>query len=209
MKKSFFNKVTGGKGRAFSTKRGYTLLFAVLTATVVLGVAVFIVDVSRKQYELSVAARNSIYSFYAADSAIECVISGVNWTNSGGFASTTGGTLACGGGTVNLALVSPVSINPSTIVYDAADNPQNTKRQQSGYVSLSFAGNGATIKQCALITVTTGWDKAVGGKPITIVDARGYNLCTTNPNTGASTGPDTTNPATVERALRLVQHGVW
>lgn len=55
-----------------NTNRGYTLLFAILTATLVLGVAVFITSVSKKQYELSVTARDSIYAFYAADSAIEC-----------------------------------------------------------------------------------------------------------------------------------------
>ena len=52
---------------------GYTLLFAVLIASLVLGVATFILGVAHKQYVLSSTARNSSYAFYAADSGIECM----------------------------------------------------------------------------------------------------------------------------------------
>src|ERR1035437_2933646 len=53
-------------------QNGYTLLFAVLTASLVLSVAVFILSVSRGQYLLASTARESTYAIYAADSGLEC-----------------------------------------------------------------------------------------------------------------------------------------
>lgn len=180
-------------------KGGYTLLFSVLTATLVLGVAVFIVDLSRKQHELAVSARNSIYSFYAADSGIECVINPANWTNPGGFASTTGGTLKCGTGTVTLTAVGSPIISPAGIITGGGQTPV---RQQTGYVSLSFNNGSVTTSACALLTFTTGTSPS-NGQPMTIIDARGYNLCSAGPV------PNILNTGTVERALRLIQTGVW
>lgn len=180
-----------------SCRGGYTLLFAVLTATLVLGVAVFIVDVARKQHELSVAARNSIYSFYAADSLIECAVSAVNW-QSPGFSSTTPSTLDCGSGTGALELVPDASISmPASLIAAPL-------KQQTGYVSLNFNTGSETLKSCGQLTITTGKDPS-SGEPMTIMDARGYNLCVST----SPTAPDVSNPSTVERALRLIQSGIW
>jgi hypothetical protein len=184
-----------------SPQGGYTLLFSVLTATLVLGVAVFIVGVTEKQYELSVQARNSIYSFFAADSGIECAVNAANWTNSGGFASTTGGTLVCAGGTATFSAVTPVVITPSSILTGDTNNPV---RQQQGTVSLSFNNGTVTSRGCATITLTTGRDPA-SNQPTTVIDARGYNTCTST----TPPAPEGTNSGTVERALRLIQSGVW
>ena len=186
--------------KRIQTNRGYTLLFAVLTATLVLGVAVFIVGVTRKQYELSVQARNSIFALFAADSGIECAVNPGNWSNSGGFASTTGGTLRCGPGTVVLTQNGTVLLSPSNTLVDGTTG--NQRRQWQGTVSLSYNNGSATTKGCALIVLTTGIDPT-SGQPATVIDARGYNICTSAP------APDTTNAGTVERALRLVQTGVW
>lgn len=187
---------------SYGTNRGYTLLFAVLTATLVLGVAVFIVSVTRKQYELSVQARNSISSFYAADSGIECAVNPDSWAVGGGFASTTGGTLYCGLGSVTFAQVSPVVLMPSNTLTDGSTG--NQRRQWQGTARLYYMSGGSPVtKGCAVITITTGIDPTTS-QPATVIDSRGYNLCTSSP-----LAPDTTNVATVERALRLVQTGVW
>ena len=182
------------------TQGGYTLLFAVLTATLVLGVAAFIVGLSQKQYQLSVSARNSIYSFYAADSGIECAVNQGNWTNTGGFASTTGGSLSCGSGSVTLAAVGAPAVSPAGIVTGTAQNPIH---QWTGYIPLTWTDGTTAMHECVSVTYTTGTDP-VSGKPMTIIDSRGYNLCTTG-----AVGPDTSNVATTERAIRLVQNGVW
>ena len=55
-----------------SQNRGYTLLFATLTAAVVLSVAIFITSVARKQYILASTARDSMFAIYNADSGLEC-----------------------------------------------------------------------------------------------------------------------------------------
>lgn len=180
---------------------GYTLLFSVLTATLVLGVAVFIVDLTRKQHELAVSARNSIYAFYAADGGIECAVSTSNW-QSPGFASTTGGTLNCGGDVdgVVLAQSGCPQVYPASLI---GGTPTNPIRQWCGYVSMKFPNTGTPATNgCAQVIITTGQDITTS-QPKTIIDSRGYNLCTSAP------APDTAKTDTVERALRLIQTGVW
>ncbi len=159
--------------------RGYTLLFAVITAALVLGVAVFILSVSKKQYALSVAARDSMYALYAADSGMECAIAT-------GLA-TSSAMISCNSSTpVPLAFAGPQSLNTSTwpnaVVYAASnvvlDLPDNT---------------------CALVTIYDGYyvDPADGfTKHKTIIESRGYNFC------DAGVGPKESS-RTVERALRL------
>lgn len=184
------------------TNGGYTLLFAVLTAAVVLGVAVFIVDVTKKQYELSVAARNSIYAFYASDSGIECAVNPTNWGSSG-FSSTTGGTLSCSGVSTNLVNTGCGAV-PAGIVADPVDPTGNAVRQWCAYMPLSYTADGVTTRPCAQVIITTGANSLSSNAKTTIIDARGYNACTTG-----TVGPDVNNSATVERALRLTQSGVW
>jgi hypothetical protein len=186
-----------------SDRRGYTLLFAVLTAALALGVAVFIMDVTRKQYELAVASRNSIYSFYAADSGIECAVNASNWTTA--FSSTTGGTLSCDGAQAALSSVSSPQISPSGLVVADPGNPSgNPIRQWIVSIPLTYTVNSLTIRECAAITFTTGWSTS-NSQAITVTDSRGYNLCTS----AVPPVPNSTNPETVERALRLSQIGLW
>jgi hypothetical protein len=186
-----------------SKRRGYTLLFAVLTAALALGVAVFIMEVTRKQYELAVSSRNSTYSFYAADSGIECAVSPNNWTTA--FASTTGGTLSCDGASANLSSVSSPQISPSGLVVADPGNPSgNPLRQWTVFIPLTYTVNSLTIRECASITITTGWSTS-NSQSITVTDSRGYNICTS----AVPPAPNSTNPETVERALRLSQIGLW
>lgn len=57
-----------------STKRGFTLLIAIILATVSLVVGLALADVAYKQVILSSAARHSQVAFYNADSAMECAL---------------------------------------------------------------------------------------------------------------------------------------
>jgi Tfp pilus assembly protein PilX len=73
-------------------QRGFTLLIAVILATVSLAVGLALADIAYKQVLLSSTARNSQVAFYRADSALECALyydqqigaftSGVNYTGS-------------------------------------------------------------------------------------------------------------------------------
>lgn len=73
--------------------RGYTLLFSVIVASVVLAIAAFILSVSRKQFLLSSVWRDSTTAIYAADSGAQCATQAYQ---QGKFDDlTTAGTFPC------------------------------------------------------------------------------------------------------------------
>lgn len=169
-------------------KRGYTLLFAVITAALVLGVAVFILSVSKKQYALSVAARDSMYSLYAADSAMECVAATDIAT--GTPSSPRSIAIQCNGRQNNPAVpfTGPISSGLDPVVW-----PQNNLvAYQASEIPVVLDND-----TCALVTITDGYYS--DGSTLqhkTVVDLRGYNYCDEN-------GRPISSSRTVERALRL------
>ena len=54
--------------------RGITLLVAIIVTTVILSVALALLDVSYKQQLLASTSKQSQYSFYNADTAMECAL---------------------------------------------------------------------------------------------------------------------------------------
>jgi uncharacterized protein (UPF0333 family) len=60
--------------KLFKNRNGYTLLFAVIVSAVVLSVGISILNISKKEFLLASAARESVSAFYAADSGLECAI---------------------------------------------------------------------------------------------------------------------------------------
>lgn len=54
--------------------RGFTLLIAIILASVALAIGLALADVAYKQVVLSSTARNSQVAFYRADSAMECAL---------------------------------------------------------------------------------------------------------------------------------------
>ncbi len=165
--------------------RGYTLLFAVITSAVVLGVAVFIVTISKKQYALSVTARDSMYALYAADSAMECASVADLATTTGSNAPATVVLHCNNADSAGVAFGGPIS-NP-----DATTWPSGFGLYQAPDILVVL--NDGT---CAKVTITDGYyiDGTVT-KHKTVVDSRGYNYCD-------GSGPKTSS-RTVERALRL------
>jgi hypothetical protein len=166
-----------------SRQRGYTLLFAVLVAALVLGVAVFILEISTKQYELSASARDSMYSYYAADSGIECVS-----LNNGVYSTTTPlASMTCG--------------KSSSVPIHWTSNSARYTDESGNYSELQFNldfGQGSSFNAadtCADVTIDEYY--TTDGTYHDIVQSRGYNHCS------SSLGPDTANPNTVERALQL------
>lgn len=57
-----------------TTPRGFTLLIAILLATVAVTLGVSLLDISYKQLILASTAKQSQFGFYAADSAMECAL---------------------------------------------------------------------------------------------------------------------------------------
>ena len=181
--------------------RGYTLLFASLTAALVLGVAVFILSVSRRQFLLSANARNSMYAIYAADSGIECsALRNSDLSDSGTYNLISSTTLqgppgssfnmSCAGKNVKMDIVT----DPSKII-----NTNNFFTSDiSQAVGFLYAG-GLT---CAELRISTGKYGTADNESAKVFESRGYNLCKEDPITKLWS-PDTSSPSLVERALRL------
>ena len=167
----------------YSYQKGYTLLFAVIIASMVLGVAVFILSVSKKQYALAIVARDSMYAFYAADSGIECM-SLVEAT------STVNTTVNCGGESVTINSTDFVN----TVSYPGFHNSPNPKSLNAQKVIPLGEG------RCATIMIIIGKDAATPTENKTVIESRGYNQCKAD-----DTGP-VQSTRTVERALRLTQY---
>lgn len=55
-------------------KAGFTLLFAGLTASLILAISLSILSISIKESQLSGVAKESQLAFYAADTGVECVL---------------------------------------------------------------------------------------------------------------------------------------
>ncbi|MEK7602014.1 MAG: hypothetical protein AAB472_00795 [Patescibacteria group bacterium] len=55
-------------------QRGVTLLIAVILSSVIVSVALALLDISYKQQLLASTAKQSQYAFYAADSVMECAL---------------------------------------------------------------------------------------------------------------------------------------
>ena len=175
-----------------SSKRGYTLLFAVLTASLVLSVAAFIVGVARKQYILSSAARDSLYALYAADTGMGCIMG--NWNF-----STTSPTMTCNGSNISFSFTPlqssdtrPDGFNGGTI--HSTDFPGNPVAVAQIPIVLNQIVVGQNV--CVRFQIWSGQDP--NNNMRMVVEARGYNMCD-------SSGIPLNNPRTVERAIKLVQ----
>ncbi|MES2216747.1 MAG: hypothetical protein V4481_05655 [Patescibacteria group bacterium] len=199
-------------------KRGYTLLFAVLIASLVLGVAVFILSISRKQYILSATARESLYAMYASDSGIECGALDAN-RSEWGDAIEAGQTVpfSCAG-TSQLVTFSTHSSYPyfdvnndSHSLYVDSNGVPHPEAVEGDFrlVFREYSTGSPTgkITTCALMSII-GYTIDPGGpdeRNRTIIQSRGYNVCKARGAGAATTyGPDTSSPRTVERARQLI-----
>ena len=140
------------------------------------------------------AARESTYAIYAADSGIECAASAV----SGAEVSTTTPAaidMPCFG-SAERALSIPALSGPSG---GSNINGLYAAYQSSVYVNLGDS-------RCAEITLTKGMSGSGGtGDSVVQIESRGYNFCLGG---ATPTGPDTSNPKIVERAIRLTLTGM-
>lgn len=153
--------------------KGFTLLIAIVTTSLLLIVSFVVVNIALKQLVLANAAKESQYAFYNADSGTECA---VYWDLQG---STTGApsefdlsdtipphSIVCNGQpaiTTSSQTVNTTPLQHSIIGgTDAATNPDGAG---TSIFELDF------VKGCAIVRVI----KAGG---LTTIDSRGYNDCT-------------------------------
>ena len=57
-----------------NNKNGFTLFYAMLVSSVLLAIGLSIFNIVLKDFRLSAAARDSHFSFYSADSGVECAL---------------------------------------------------------------------------------------------------------------------------------------
>jgi hypothetical protein len=174
-------------------KRGYVLLFSVLTAAMVLGVAAFIVSMARKQFILSTTARESLISFYNADSAMNCIEN--SWDH-----SMTDTSIICNNIPVNLD--SNLDFRPNidlpsgSTAFSESNFIQRGVYKAAGWIP--FASNGGCARFYIWIGLTDSTENPSSpkyGQIKTVIETLGYNNCTGNAPTQSS--------RTVERAIRI------
>jgi Tfp pilus assembly protein PilX len=173
-------------------QKGYTLLFAVLVTSIVLGVSISILSISRKEFILSASARESQFAFYAADSGLECAA--YHDLDSGLLSfdgtSTEQFSITCGEQTT---LVTPT--------YTGDENQPSAAHYEFNLLI-------GTNLSCAIVTVDKGYTYEtvpVGDQTIvttsatTTILSKGYNIGW-NTTESSCTASSTKK---VERALRL------
>lgn len=172
--------------------RGYTLLFAVIVSVLVLSIAAFILSVSRKQAILSSSARDSVYAFYAADSALECAVENMSVLSD---PNAPGGLISCGGS------------SNVTYTHSGGGNVATSTFYMPTGAAIVANGTQSGASSCASTTVA--YNKVdghynggtyVATSTTVIVIARGYNIGWTGANCSY------TGPRKVERALEYVQY---
>ncbi len=173
--KNFFKKIKKSKG--------FALLFAVLTASLLLSIGLSIFSLTIKEISLSSYSRESQFSFYAADSGAECAL---YWDLKGNFGAIFSTSTTYGG-------VVPYQITCSNALINLYQGAKDTYDSTTTFNMLLNDTNSSQI-YCAAVTVAKT-DSNHDGLSDTVIDSRGYNVC------NLSGVPVWGNPNLVERAL--------
>jgi hypothetical protein len=146
--------------------RGFTLLLAVLVSSVLIALGSAIYDIVSKEIVLSAAGRESQFSFFAADTGIECALYH-DLKNNLFATSSVATTVTCGGSTVN---IDQPRTHTNVGVNDPADITDETLITR---FSFPIGGTLQTLP-CASITVTRKYYPTR-----TTIESAGYNTCVT------------------------------
>jgi Tfp pilus assembly protein PilX len=166
---------TDNMNHSTNTKKGYTLLFAILLTSIILSVSISILNISQKEVILSSSSRDSQIALYAADSALECA---QYFDTIGKFSTSTPTvqSISCNGVAVH------------NVVYSLSQSGNN-RTWTSDTIGPFKIKDTPEDEPCASIQIIK---QGITNDPITsIISVRGYNTC------------DNTNPKRVERALRV------
>jgi hypothetical protein len=181
-------------------QRGFTLLLAALTASIVLSLGASVYAIAKKELTLSSLGRDSQTAFYVADQASECAL---YWDSRWQFfgTSTPSGismqNVRCDGQCLNQSGSNCVDVNgrytgtyPYIMSYQYAPTS----------VAVSYCAN-VYVEKCQGIMGT--WNPNSGSAPCTVLP--GAPIHTTIHADGFSTTCSTlnTNPRALERSVEL------
>ena len=147
--------------RHHSAHKGFALIIAIITTSLLLLVSFVVVNISVKQLVLASDAQQSQYAFYASDSGIECALywdthNPVSSNAISAFDVTTPGTITCNGQTISTG-----SENNTVPTYPTQSSVIGGASTSIFFVTFT---NG-----CAIVKVTKGSN--------TVIESRGYNTC--------------------------------
>lgn len=161
--------------KGFILNKGYTLLFAVIVASVVLSVGISILNISKKEYLLASSARESISAFYVADSGLECVM----YNDGLGNFST-----------------SSTSIMPINCINQITPSRSPIADEYGPYIfDFQFKTASGSGPACAIVKVIKSYNGTVAE---TMIESKGYNM---GWNSGTNRC-ETASSKRVERAIR-------
>ena len=159
------------------SQAGFTLLFAVLVASLLLGIGATIATITAKSFVFSSLGRDSGIAFYSADTGIECAL----------YLDKV----------LEVIATSTLSNPPSSGVYcngedlAASSNPSQWTVTRVSPTKAITVFHLSQAPYCTDVTITK--DSAAPGDGLqatpTFIEARGYNTC------------DTTNPRRLERGI--------
>lgn len=183
--------------------KGYTLLFAVLVTSLVVSVAVSILNITRKESILAGVARESQAAIYAADAGIECAVyqqSQENkpfqtpvwvdkFTNATVPSNESSPSFSC----ANMTLTAVGTGSLFTL-------PNNISAPVREYVfNLNLSNGNETSCANVRVSMGYGYDSTSGPYEQMTVESRGYNAGW-NASAGDCSGA---SPKKAERAIRL------
>lgn len=163
-----------------NTKRGFTILFAVLVASVILAVVVSVMNIALKQLQFSGIGRESQFAYYAADTGVECALF---WDFRSqdilGYplfaTSSESGIIQDGVDTV--ALGNEVTCGRTQIYNDGsfmADGQSSTKAVTDFMFEIESNISGTPRTFCSKVTVVKEYSNA-RQRILTTISSRGYN----------------------------------
>lgn len=163
-----------------NTSRGFTLLLAVLVASILLALGFAIYNIAVKQIILSSAGRESQFAFYGADSGIECALY-ADYHNDIFATTSSAAEVNCGEGTLP---PDGAGGGVATLTRDDSLLPHTR------ITTFTFSLGPALRNACATVVVDKTYDPAEDTLS-TVIDSSGHNTCVT------------TDPRRIERTIRM------
>lgn len=131
--------------------RGFTLLVAIILASVALSLGLALMDVAYKQVILASSSKQSQYAFYAADAGLECALF---WHSTADFFGTN-----------------PFGLEDSEVLCDGTDVAFDTLWEVSGATTTTrFIAAFDMNRYCAAVSVYKG-------PSVTLLYSNGYDSC--------------------------------
>ena len=183
------------------TRKGYTLLFAVILSSFILTVAVSILGIARKEVILSSSSRDSGLALMAAQNALECAIYQNNLYNMFDPATDySNNNFTCGGDSSG----APQYISRSSSAYpEVMTSSPNISDNIGDIYKYTFYINWVSSGTCSDVRVYK-YNKSFGSyqSQVTLFESRGYN---TGWNTSVTPNDcSKSSPKKEERAISFI-----